>query len=456
MGSVRCISCMREMEGPTCPHCGYPADKQNLEHQLPVGSVLQERYQIGKVLGQGGFGITYLAWDLVSQSPVAIKEFFPKGVVIRDSTTSAEVRCGTRNMVPHYEYSKDRFLREANVLARFKDNPVIVGIKGFAEENNTAYIVMEYVKGVDLAKYIQRKGGKLTADETFRILKPIMTALAEIHKAGIIHRDISPDNIILDPMGGAKLLDFGAVRSVENPHVEKALTKSTEAILKHGFAPMEQYNTRGSLGPWTDEYAMCATIWYCLTGNIPEEATIRMTEGIDWDWSSIPELTSRQQMVLEKGSACRSKDRFPDMDTFIDELFSPISVLAFEKERDMINRSDNMPVVQERKHITKTIEKQTKRCEDERKKSVSTRRIFVVAVAVAIVLFSVVIGVIWGTKGKQPETIVSETLSQEPVEPASTDSTAPLVLRFQRNIGILTKPSAKDIGILQLVNLMVR
>ena len=314
----RCGSCFREYEDALCPYCG---GAQNEEHQLPVGTVIRDRYQIGKVLGQGGFGITYIAWDILMRKCVAVKEFYPTGTVFRKSELSTAVECGTKAMIPHYEYSRERFLREASALVQFQEIPEVVGIQDFVKENNTAYIVMEYVRGVDLAKYIQRKGGRLSVDETFRILRPVMEALAKVHKGGIVHRDISPDNIILDPMGGAKLLDFGAVRAVEDPDVEKGLSKSTEAILKQGFAPIEQYNTRGSLGPWTDEYAMCATVFYCLTGRIPEEASIRMSEGIDPDWSSIPGLPEHQRKALEKGISCRAKDRYPDMDQLLEALF---------------------------------------------------------------------------------------------------------------------------------------
>ena len=318
MEKKRCMSCFREYEDTLCPYCG---GAQNEEHQLPVGTVIRDRYQIGKVLGQGGFGITYIAWDVLMKKCVAVKEFYPIGTVFRKSELSTAVECGTKAMIPHYEYSRERFLREASALVQFQEIPEVVGIQDFVKENNTAYIVMEYVRGVDLAKYIQRKGGRLSVDETFRILRPVMEALAKVHKGGIVHRDISPDNIILDPMGGAKLLDFGAVRAVEDPDVEKGLSKSTEAILKQGFAPIEQYNTRGSLGPWTDEYAMCATVFYCLTGRIPEEASIRMSEGIDPDWSSIPGLPEHQQKALEKGISCRAKDRYPDMDHLLAALF---------------------------------------------------------------------------------------------------------------------------------------
>jgi len=317
----RCVSCQAPIDSEVCPYCGYPVHSQSEPHQLPVGTMLRNRYQLGKVLGQGGFGITYVGWDTLMETVVAVKEFYPTGVVNRRSEVSTHVECLTEKMDRHYQMSKERFLREAKALVKFRSIPEVVDLLDFVEENNTAYIVMEYVRGVDLAKYIQHKGGRLTVDETFRILKPVMEALAAVHKGDIVHRDISPDNIILDPMGGAKLLDFGAVRTVEDPDLEKGLAKSTEAILKHGFAPIEQYNTRGSLGPWTDEYAMCATIWYCLTGTIPEEASIRVSEGIDPDWRSIPGLTQQQCAALEKGISVRAKDRFPSMDALLEALF---------------------------------------------------------------------------------------------------------------------------------------
>ena len=318
MEMKRCDSCFREYEGDLCPHCG---GAQNGPHQLPVGTVLRDRYKLGRVLGQGGFGITYLGWDTLMQRPIAVKEFYPSGTVFRRTQISTEVQCDNQDMVPHYEYSKERFLREAQALVRFRDIPEIVDIQDFIRENNTAYIIMEYVRGMDLAKYIRLKGGRLSPDETFRILRPIMEALAKVHRGGIVHRDISPDNIILDPMGGAKLLDFGAVRAVEDPDVDKGLNKSTEAILKQGFAPIEQYNTRGSLGPWTDEYALCATVWYCLTGEIPTEVSLRMAEGIDPDWSSIEGLPEHQQKALEKGFRCRAKDRYKTVDELLADLF---------------------------------------------------------------------------------------------------------------------------------------
>ena len=318
-----CESCLNTFEGTVCPHCGYPEIRATQPHQLPVGTVLAERYRLGRVLGQGGYGITYLGWDLQSKMKVAVKEFYPSAVVNRDTATDTHVRCNTLDMEPHYQSSLRRFLREAKALTQYRDIPEIVDIYDFLEENGTAYIIMEYVQGMDLASYVRKKGGKLTAEETLRILRPVMEALAEVHAGGCIHRDISPDNIILHPTGGAKLLDFGAVRAVVDPQIGKELSHSTEAILKHGFAPIEQYHSRGAIGPWTDEYAMCATIWYCLTGRIPDNAPIRVTEGTDPDWSQVPGLTRSQRLALQRGLSVRAKDRFEDMEELIDELFQP-------------------------------------------------------------------------------------------------------------------------------------
>ena len=215
MEQRRCLGCMR-IKGPgeVCEHCGYREGTPNAPHQLAAGAVLKEQYRIGRVLGQGGFGITYLGWDLYLDIPVAIKEYYPSGMVMRDTTVTMAVADVTGGEDGRFHHSRDRFMREAKMLARFSQLDEVVQVKNFFLANNTAYIVMEYVEGITLKQYVKQKGGKLAPREAFDILQPVIRALARVHKTGIIHRDISPDNIMMLPEGGAKLLDFGAVRSV--------------------------------------------------------------------------------------------------------------------------------------------------------------------------------------------------------------------------------------------------
>ena len=319
----RCFGCMNLTSSAVCERCGWSAGQNNESHQLPVGTILAGKYLVGRALGQGGFGITYLGWDLNLDIRVCIKEFFPSSTVNRDHGHTCAVTCNTTMMEAGYAISRERFLREAKSLAQFRNVPQIVSIFDFFQANNTAYMVMEYVEGINMAKYVQTRGGRIDMDETLRILKPVMEALAQVHKAGLIHRDIAPDNIMLDPRDGAKLLDFGAVRQVENPDAEKELNRSTEAILKSGFAPMEQYLARGSLGPWTDVYAFSATIYYCVTGLVPPEAPARMLEGAPLDWSGAQGITRRQIEVLEHGMALRAADRIASMEELMGELYSP-------------------------------------------------------------------------------------------------------------------------------------
>ena len=321
MERKRCVSCMCDIDSPVCPHCGYPSRNPNAPHQLPVGTVLRGQYQVGKVLGQGGFGITYLGWDLNLDIPIAIKEYYPNSFVTRDCTQTLEVISNGGNFDEVFRNNRERFLREARTLAKLRDIREIVQIYNFFQENNTAYIIMEFVQGVTLKDYIQSRGGRISTEESLSLLRPVMAALSQVHAAGLVHRDISPDNIMLTPDGSAKLLDFGAVRDVGNADVNKLMTKSTEAILKHGFAPMEQYQTHGTLGPWTDVYAMCATVYYCLTGRIPADAPARVLGEGEVSFSGIPGLSPQQAALLEQGMETAPKNRVSSIQALYEGLF---------------------------------------------------------------------------------------------------------------------------------------
>ena len=234
---------------------------------LKKGTVLAGQYIIDKVLGQGGFGITYRAEDHKTGGKVAIKEFFPDTLATRTEATTVMPHSGERG--ESFKYGIACFLQEAETLAQFVGNESIVKIHTYFEENGTAYFVMDYVEGESFDDYIKRNGGKIPYEDAERILLPIIEALAVVHSKGIVHRDVTPDNIFITKDGKVKLLDFGAARySIGDK------SRSLDVVLKHGFAPKEQYTRHGKQGPFTDVYTVHLSImrlpvkdpWIPLTG----------------------------------------------------------------------------------------------------------------------------------------------------------------------------------------------
>ena len=270
-----CPHCMIEInkeKNTTCPHCGYDFSKESeIHHQLKPYTILAGKYLVGGVLGEGGFGITYLGFDLNLEIRVAIKEFYPNGYASRESqNTNALTAYSGKNMDIVYKW-RDNFLKEARSLAKCSHLSGVVGVKDFFQENNTAYIVQEYLEGKTLKEYCKERGGKLPVEQLLPSLEPVILALGEVHKEGLIHRDISPDNIMLLNGGQMKLLDFGAARDFTEEG-----EKSLSVLLKPGYAPEEQYRTKGNQGPWSDIYALAGTIYKCITGTTPPESMERM------------------------------------------------------------------------------------------------------------------------------------------------------------------------------------
>ncbi len=196
-----CLHCMREMpegEEKICPHCGYNYDNpREITHQLKPFTILEGKYLVGDVLGEGGFGITYIGLDLNLEIRVAIKEFYPNGFATRESQNTSELTAYTgQNLEAVYKW-RDNFVKEARSLAKCSHLPGIVGVKDYFQENNTAYIIMEYLEGQTLKEHMKGNGGKLPVNEVLNMMHPVISSLEEVHKEGLIHRDISPDNLIL-------------------------------------------------------------------------------------------------------------------------------------------------------------------------------------------------------------------------------------------------------------------
>ena len=289
--------------------------EENL-HCLRKGTRLIGRYTIECVLGQGGFGITYLGMDELHKKKVAIKEFFPQGIVTRNIEYEDTVTVTLVGEKENYDKGKERFLKEAQTMAMFSKDKGIVKALDFFEINNTAYIVMEYLEGVTLKQYL-RENKRIAAEDLVELLVPLIEALDEIHSQGLIHRDISPDNIMVLPDGRIKLMDFGAARD----YTEFG-EKSLSIVLKPGYAPPEQYQTHGVQGPWTDIYALCATMYKCITGENPPDAIDRLVDDHLKKISAFGITVSPQiEKAIIKGMSVAAKDRYQNVGDFCEDLY---------------------------------------------------------------------------------------------------------------------------------------
>lgn len=289
--------------------------EENL-HCLRKGTRLIGRYTIEGVLGQGGFGITYLGIDELHEKKVAIKEFFPQGIVTRNIEYQDTVTVTFVGEKDNYEKGKERFLKEARTMAKFSKDEGIVKALDFFEINNTAYIVMEYLEGVTLKQYL-RENQRIAPEDLIELLVPLIESLDEIHSQGMIHRDISPDNIMVLPDGRIKLMDFGAARD----YTEFG-EKSLSIVLKPGYAPPEQYQTHGVQGPWTDIYALCATMYKCITGENPPDAIERVMDDHLKKISAfgIPVLPQIEEAII-KGMSVAANDRYQNVGDFCEDLY---------------------------------------------------------------------------------------------------------------------------------------
>ena len=265
-GKLYCPRCMRviEREGP-CPHCGHGPDEPRPPMALEPGTLLNRRYQLGSVIGQGGFGITYAAWDETLGMPVAIKEYFPSSEAARDPDESDDLVPLPGHEAVYLD-GLNRFRRESNLLASLQGIPCVVKVLDFFGENETAYLVMEFVHGVPVDQWVRE--AKIRPRDLIAKLRPVLDALVRTHSQGVIHRDITPDNLLVTEDGSFRLIDFGSAVEVER--------SSGTIVLTRKYAPVEQYGREyGALGPWTDVYGLAAVIYELVSGQEPVESPLR-------------------------------------------------------------------------------------------------------------------------------------------------------------------------------------
>lgn len=324
MGDKRCMGCMERFPDKLnmCPFCGYVVDTpvENAVHIEP-GTLLADRYIVGKVLGYGGFGVTYVGWDGKLRQKVAIKEYFPTEFSTRMPGKTMLTLSNDQKKREQFESGLLKFVDEAKRLAKFQNTPGIVKIFDAFKENDTAYIIMEYLEGETLTEMLARVG-TIDEDRAVNMLMPVMKSLETVHQTGIIHRDIAPDNIFITKDGDVKLIDFGASRYATTSH-----SRSITVIIKPGYSPEEQYRSRGDQGPHTDVYALAATLYKMITGTVPPDALERRTscETKRRDLIRLPHLLNKRiskniENALLNALNVRIEDRTPDIESFIQEL----------------------------------------------------------------------------------------------------------------------------------------
>lgn len=324
---ARCYNCMAvyQGEGKPCPRCGYAPDKAaGGQYFLPPGTLLaQKRYFVGLPVNAGGFGIVYKAWDQTLDKLVAIKEYYPGGVAARTPGAS-QVFVYSEKRMEEFRKGKERFLNEARKMAKFNKHPNIVDVYDFFEENHTAYMVMEYMQGMTYKQYIKMQGNHISHELAANVSIALLDALKEVHQAGIIHRDINPSNIFICNNGIIKLFDFGAAR-IEATEMSTVLTPC--------YAPPEQYSTNGKQGPFTDIYAVGATMYYALTGVKPEESTDRVQEDhLKPPCEIDPQIPKSMSKAVMRAMALKPELRYQTTDEFRDALLGKGRVRDVEDE----------------------------------------------------------------------------------------------------------------------------
>lgn len=316
-----CINCLTEFADTVsvCSSCGASQHETNRDRRaLRVGHMVTGKYRIGRVLGSGGFGITYIALDLTLQRRVALKEFVPNGLVSRDSD-GCSIVCHSEDEQAPFLRGLDKFLKEGQILAKF-DHPNIVKILDVLQANGTAYLAMEYLEGQTLKSALAEKG-KFTELEALDVLTFVFDALRTTHQHGVVHRDIKPDNIYLTTQGRVMLLDFGGAKQLT---VEG--DRSMDAMFAHGYAAPEQYaGNSEKVGAWTDVYACAATIYKLMTSKTPSSALDRYTNDSPLDWTGTG-ASERLKGAVAKAMTLSHVGRFNSIAEFQAAILAGVKV----------------------------------------------------------------------------------------------------------------------------------
>lgn len=395
-GTGYCMGCMHKLDWDgRCHYCGFDERNYKKDQQLGLHTRLKNgEYTIGRQLGQGGFGITYIGMDTTLLQTVAIKEYFPFGAVRRNDRN--EIELYDEKYRKDYEKGLESFLCEGRILARFSNLTAVVGVKNFFHENNTAYLVMDYVEGLSVREYVKNYG-VLSPDRTLFLVQQVIADMQMIHHKQVLHRDVSADNLIITHNGSLKLIDFGATRQ------EFTKNQYTGTILcKQGYSAIEQYSTGRNQGPWTDIYGLCASIYFMLTGVVPDSAPDRIQNDcvrslVQMDEIAMPKV---QKEAIMKGLAVEVEHRYHTMA----ELYAALYGEKLEDISGYYERENNESALRkkespahhalEQKSVSRTKMKRALQDieEDREKGKKRKRRLFIYAVVVICLLFAVGVG----------------------------------------------------------------
>jgi serine/threonine protein kinase len=402
---------------PDPANANGPPDDERTGNALPAGTQLHE-FTIERVIGEGGFGIVYLAVDVHLRRTVAVKEYLPASLSRRANDKSVElISERTRET---YDLGLRSFINEAQLLASF-DHPGLVKVFRFWEQNGTAYMVMPFLQGTTLKEHLAHL--PQPADEGWlkELLVPLLDALEVLHADGCLHRDIAPDNILLSAKTlRPTLLDLGAARRVIGD-----ATQALTVILKNGYAPVEQYAEDSSLtqGTWTDVYALCAVLYFSITGRKPQASVARILrdELVPLSVAAKGRYASTFLAAIDRGLAVRPEARTRDIASLRSDLFSSGS--AATDEDATVLRAASVPF----DRVAVDIGNSTRDPDPSRRGAARGTRLRFAVWGVASVLLTAVAGALWFTSQKPPAaasgpTAFNSDRSQEAAAPFPTAS----------------------------------
>ena len=334
-----CMGCMNQIEDhlTKCPYCGFNESMLRQEsYYLDPGTVVGGKYIVGRVLNYGGHTVSYLGMDAEFNRKVIVKEYLPSDFSTR-SEGEKDVTIYSGDGQVQFEQGLTNFLNEMNHIQHLKDAPGIARVYDCLAENETGYVVSEYVEGRTL-KEILDSGKKYSAEEAAKFIKKILRGLSKVHKEDVIHCDISPETIMVTAAGDIKLMDFGATR-----YVTTANSKSLSIILKRGYAPEEQYRSKGNRGPWTDVYALGAVMYQMITGIVPQESVERtLSDDLKEPSKMGISIPKNIENALMNALNVYQKERTPSAEAFLKELSSDNVKRIKVKQRK--NKTGKFPV----------------------------------------------------------------------------------------------------------------